>query len=156
MISFLFGTRVIFFTLFIILNSLILTYITKLESKNSCLCIKDKSFRNPYGLMDNIEYLKTFTGIAILIGVINLFLPIAKLITSLPFIGGLITMAIFFLLLAQMVIFNGVVNKVNSEDCKKQCDIGKFYKKMGNLLTGLSTTTYVIVLLVIVIGVTKS
>lgn len=156
MINFLFGTRVIFFTLFIILNSLILTYISKLDNKKSCLCIKDKSFRNPYGLMDNIEYLKTFSGIAIVIGIINLFLPIAKLITSLPFIGGLITMAIFFLLLAQMVILNGVVNKVNSKECEKQCNIGKFYKNLGNFLTGLSMTTYVIVLLVIIIGVTKA
>lgn len=156
MLSFLFGTRVIFFTLFIILNSLILAYITKVDNKDSCDCIKDKSFRNPYGLMDNVDYLKSFTTIAIIIGFLNLVFPVAKLLTSLPFIGGLLTMAIFFFLLAQMIILNGVVRKVNSDACKEQCDVGKTYRKMGKVLTGLSTTTYVIVLLVIVIGVTKA
>ena len=156
MFSFLFGTRVIFFTLFIVLNSLIYAYIKKVDNNDSCECIRDKSFRNPYGLMDNIEYLKSFTAIAIVIGFINLVFPIAKLLTSLPFIGGLLTMAIFFLLLAQMIILNGVVKKVNSNECKEQCDVGKSYSKMGKVLTGLSTTTYIIVLLVIVIGVTKA
>lgn len=137
---------------FIIFNIITYMFVHELVNKQSCTCINKSEITDMYFFINGLDYVRTFSIIAIGIGVINLFIPLTKTFINMFLIGGFLTFALFILLILQALSLNRILNTINSDECINLCKLSPFYQKFGDHLLESTITIYAITIVVILFG----
>ena len=144
--------KYIFTLAFIIFNVITYLFVEELENNSDCTCINKDEVTNMYFFLNTLNYVKTFSIIAICIGAINLIIPLTRTFINMFLIGGFITLALFVLLILQAMSLNRILNIIKSDECSGICKLPSMYETFGNYLLESTLTIYAIVIAVVLIG----
>lgn len=128
--------RFIFYGLFILLNFTILGIIDNLQKQDKCEC---NTGWKP-------ENLKLISNIGIVLGIVNILLPINKTLYSIPIISTIFS--ILCLGIVFMYLFTAVRyfrNLRQLDKCRKTCTIRKSDEPFVNFVSTLDTLYIVII-----------
>ena len=134
--------RFVFYGLFILLNFTILGIIENLQKQDSCKC---NTGWKP-------ENLKMISNIGIIIGIINIILPINKTLYEIPIIStvfSIICLGIVFMYLFSAVRYFRNLRQL--EKCRKTCKIRKSDESFVNFVSTINTLYIVIIGFIITI-----
>jgi hypothetical protein len=131
-----FIAKLILFGGLIIISSLTLSILSKVDNQDLCSCAQ--SWKS--------KLLTAFCYLIIIMCVINLIIPLNSLISKLPVIGGLFSIIIVIVLALQIWLTISVFGDI--EGCK-DCLISGMNAKFMSVLQGFSLTFYIIAVIAI-------
>jgi hypothetical protein len=128
----------IFFLVFTLINVLILWYI-QYYLKDDCACANDKVL----GLIQPLDYISAFSGIGIILGIINIFINFNRGFSSLPLVGSFFNIGIILLCIIQIYMISAFLQRTTDVKCKgaKKCQ-NDVIKTSSLAFTSLGLTIY--------------
>lgn len=127
--------KICFYIGFIGFNIFVFNFVKSLQSQKDCLCNNDWKPEN----------LKLVSQFGIVLGIINLVLPLNKTLYTIPIISSVVSillLALVFMKLFTIARYSHTLN--NNEQCKKTCNISG-YETVTNLASKLSIMNILII-----------
>lgn len=146
------GLRLFFYLLFIIFNVLTYYLVDDVETNKKCICRDDEHITKAYNFLNIIEYIKSFSILACIVGIVNLFIPFNKGVLNIMVIGSFISILLFILLIIQAVCLSRFTDYIKSEKCAKTCKLSSFFNNFSDLILAGSLVTYIIVIVLVLFG----
>lgn len=144
--------RLFFYLVFIIFNVMTYYLVDEVENNKKCICRDDEYITKAYNFLNTIEYIKTFSLLSCVIGLINLFIPFNKGILNIMVIGSFISIILFILLLGQAFALSRFVNFIKTEKCIKTCKLSTFYNNFSDFIIAGSLVSYIVVIVLVLFG----
>lgn len=132
----LFIAKLILFGGLILVCALTLSILSKVDKQDSCACAQSWKSR----------MLTVFCYMIIIMAAVNIFIPLNSLLSKIPLIGSLFSLALVIVLALQMWLTVSVFNDI--EGCKS-CEISGMSAKFMGVLQGFSLTFYIIAVVAI-------
>lgn len=130
--------KVIFYVLILAANYWIYSIILGLQEQKDCLC-------NSGWRIENIKMISIFTMIMALI---NIFIPLNKVLYKIPVVSTLLTFGVVIVVFLQLFLLVRLSRQLNTAQCKDSCDINPFFEQIRDLSMG----TLFITSLVLAVG----
>lgn len=144
--------RFFFYVIFVVFNMITYFMVKEVEDNKKCECRNNKKITKAYYFLNTIEYIKTFSWLASVIGSVNLLIPINKGLSNIIIIGSMISIALFILLIGQMFSLNRFLTVIKSDECVKTCKMSSFYNKFSDYIMAGTFITYVIIIILVLMG----
>jgi hypothetical protein len=134
--------KFVFYIIFIIGNYVIYDFTSHIQNQEACEC------RTGW----KIENLKMISILSMLMGIINLVLPLNQVFYNIPLISGFFSIGILTLLFVEIFSLVRLVrNLVNDEKCSDTCQV-MGYEHIINTTYDLSLSVCVFIAFAIAIG----
>lgn len=134
--------KLFFYLIFITANYLVYTFTIHIQNQNDCEC------RTGW----KIENLKMLSILSIIMGIINLIIPLNKTIYNIPLISGFFSIGLLLLLFMEIfTLVRFVRNLVNDEKCSNTCQING-YETLIEYSYDLSITICISIAIAITVG----
>ena len=105
-----FTLKVVFYLFYIFYNIYIYNLIKKIKTNQQCLIKNKCTLTYNSKKITILNYLVSFF---IIIGIINIFIPINKYFVKIPLIGGIYSFIILLCLTFQFIIVSNIITKIN-------------------------------------------
>jgi len=141
----------IFYIALVAFNLLVLSMVYQMEK---CKCLKKSGYLNEkfWYLFNKVRYIKLMSMVFIVVGIINLCLPVTSSLSKIIFVGNLLAIVIVVALILQIHILIDFLKKVNECEKKKKCTMNSFHGILKNILISCSAGTQFIIIIAILMG----
>lgn len=144
--------RFFFYVIFVCFNIITYFMVKEVEDNKRCECKDNKKITNAYYFLNTIEYIKTFSWLASIIGLVNLFIPINKGLSNIIIVGSMISVALFILLIGQMFSLERFLSVIKSDECVASCKMSTFYNKFSDYIMAGTFITYCVIIVLVLMG----
>ena len=118
--------KTIFYIALIILNYWTYYLILELQEQKECLC--NSGWR--------IENIKMISIATILLSILNIFIPLNKMLYNIPVVSTIMTFVMVFILFAQFFMMKRLSRQLNTAQCQDTCDINWVFEYIRNISLG--------------------
>jgi len=147
--------RTAFYLIFIAFNIMIFALMYKFE-KSKCKCPAVVDYKNSkfLGLLNKVDYIKWFSLVAAITGVLNLFIPIVRTLGKFFLVGTVIGITLLILTSFQLYLLINFLKTFDNESCtgKNKCKLPTFFEKGRKFVIAGSFTVYIIMVAIVVLG----